>query len=344
MRPVQDPVRATTRRSPLTYLLLAGSFAALLVGAMLFTNAVEWLGRRLSLGEGPVGSVLAGVATALPESLIPVVAIAGGAEGAGAVATGAIVGAPFMLATIAMALVGLSALAYRGRRRQGRSIEVDAVTLRRDLAVFLACFAAGLVLGLGAPLPLRALAAAGLVIAYLLYLRRTLRRSAPVEAGHGVEPLLLDRRRAVPRLLPLAAQLVLAMAAIVGGAHLFVEELLHVAHALGVDALVLSLVLAPLATELPEKANSVIWMRQGKDTLALGNITGAMVFQATIPVAIGLAFTDWELDRFAAVAAALGLAGGLLALVAIGRRRFGLPHVAAWGGLYAVFALLVALD
>ncbi len=43
------------------------------------------------------------------------------------------------------------------------------------------------------------------------------------------------------------------------------------------------LLVAPIATELPEKFNAVIWIRQGKDTLAMGNITGAMVFQASIP-------------------------------------------------------------
>ena len=71
------------------------------------------------------------------------------------------------------------------------------------------------------------------------------------------------------------------------------------AETIGVEPLVLSLVLAPLATELPEKANSFFWVRDGKDSLALGNITGAMVFQSTIPIAVGLLLTEWELDRFA---------------------------------------------
>src|SRR5918995_5927217 len=99
--------------------LLAASFAVILAGALLFTNAVEWLGRRLALGEGAVGSLLAAVGTAMPETLIPIVAIIGGREGAEDVAIGAIIGAPFLLATIAMALVGISALIYRGRREQG---------------------------------------------------------------------------------------------------------------------------------------------------------------------------------------------------------------------------------
>jgi len=87
-------------------------------------------------------------------------------------------------------------------------------------------------------------------------------------------------------------QLFVALGAIVGGAEIFVEQVLHVADSLALEPLLVSLVLAPFATELPEKANSFFWVRDGKDSLALGNITGAMVFQSTLPVAIGLSFTD----------------------------------------------------
>src|ERR671916_2894068 len=104
--------------------LLAASFAIILAGALFFTNAVEWAGHRLGMGEGATGSILAAVGTAMPETLIPIVAIIGGAEGAEDVAVGAIIGAPFLLATIAMALVGISALVYRKRRTQG--VELDA--------------------------------------------------------------------------------------------------------------------------------------------------------------------------------------------------------------------------
>jgi cation:H+ antiporter len=62
---------------------------------------------------------------------------------------------------------------------------------------------------------------------------------------------------------------------------------------------VLALVIAPVATELPEKLNSVLWVRQGKDTLAMGNITGAMVFQACIPTMVALLFApeQWSIGR-----------------------------------------------
>ena len=128
-------------------LLLLASFAVILVGAMVFTNAVEWAGHRLAMGEGSVGSLLAAVGTAMPETLIPIVAIIGGDEGSEDVAIGAIIGAPFLLATIAMALVGTSALIYRNRRAQGTELRAHAPTLERDLVFFLIFFGLGVAVG-----------------------------------------------------------------------------------------------------------------------------------------------------------------------------------------------------
>src|SRR5918997_3909221 len=131
--------------------LLLASFAVILAGAQFFTNAVEWAGHRLSLGEGAVGSLIAAVGTAMPETLIPIIAIIGGAEGSEDVAIGAIIGAPFLLATIAMALVGTSALIFKGRREQGTKLRAHVETLDRDLIFFLVFFAAGIATGLVAP-------------------------------------------------------------------------------------------------------------------------------------------------------------------------------------------------
>ena len=323
------------------------SFATILAGALLFTNAVEWIGHRLQLGEGAVGSLLAAVGTAMPETLIAIVALLDATEGADQVAIGAIVGAPFLLATLAMGLVGLFAYLYRHRREQGLELKVHRRTLERDLLFFLLFFTVALALGWGAPDPLRIGIGALVVSAYPLYIVRTLRGGGEVQDEETLGPLIFERRserREDPGLLLCAVQLLVGLGAMVGGAHLFVEELLHIAKSLGVEAVVLALILAPLATELPEKVNSFFWIRDGKDSLALGNITGAMVFQSTIPVGIGLLFTDWELGGNAAVSVVLGLAGGLLAYEVLHRRgHFGLPAVAAWFGLYAAFIVVVAI-
>jgi cation:H+ antiporter len=319
--------------------LLAASFAVILAGALLFTNAVEWLGRRLEVGEGAVGSLLAAVGTAMPESFIPIVAVIGGAEGSEEVAIGAIVGAPFLLATIAMMLVGLAALGYRNRRSQGRHLSAHVPTLDRDLTVFLVFFAIALLLGIGLPLGLRIVAAVALVLAYAIYVQRTLAGGGELQPEETIGPLVISRTRGDdPTMRAIVTQFVIGLVAMIGGAHLFVEEVTTVAEEIGLEVLVLSLVLAPLATELPEKANSFFWVRDGKDALALGNITGAMVFQSMIPIAIGLAFTDWDLDRFAVLSIVLGLAGGIVAYWALRLRgQFNAPAILAWGALYAVF-------
>jgi cation:H+ antiporter len=323
--------------------LLPASFAILLAGALLFTNAIEWFGSMVGLGQGAVGSLLAAVATALPESLIPIVALVDGGSDSEDVAIGAIIGAPLLLATIAMALVGLGAVVYRERRQTGLRLDVHAATLKRDLGFFMGCFAVGLLLGLGAPAAARIPAAVLLLVAYVVYARWTVRHGGSVEAEEELRPLILDATRGDPPSMQIVVlQLVVALGAIVGGAHLFVEQVLHVADSVGLEPLVLSLVLAPFATELPEKANSFFWVREGKDSLALGNITGAMVFQSTLPLAVGLAFTAWELDTYSILAGCLALGGGVVAILTLQiRRRFSGRAIALWAGLYAAFVVYV---
>src|SRR3954464_4837535 len=100
-------------------LILVGAFVVILIGAELFTNGIEWFGRKLELAEGAVGSVLAAVGTALPETMIPIIAIGFASEGshsANEVGVGAILGAPFMLSTLAMFVTGVGVLAFRARR------------------------------------------------------------------------------------------------------------------------------------------------------------------------------------------------------------------------------------
>jgi cation:H+ antiporter len=192
--------------------------------------------------------------------------------------------------------------------------------------------------------------AAGVIFlfAYAVYVRRTLKGGGEVQGEETLNPLIFDRRagdRSDPPLPLCVLQLLVGLGAMIFGAHLFVEHLLGIAEALGVDALVLALILAPLATELPEKVNSFFWVREGKDALALGNITGAMVFQSMIPVGIGMIFTDWDLGANAVLSIALGLGGGILAYESLHlSRRFKLPAVIGWFALYASFIFVVALS
>jgi cation:H+ antiporter len=322
--------------------LLVLSFAMMIVGAFVFTNAVEWAGVRLDIGHGAVGSVLAAVATALPESLVPAVAIIQGSEG-GQIAIGAIIGAPFLLATLAMAVCGAAALIFRARRG-GTALELDRHVMTQDLLVFAAALSVAVALAAVDARWVHIAGAVVLVAGYGGYLARTVLRGKAQGGGEEPGRLFFDPSKDdPPNLGQIIAQLLVGIGLLVGGAELFVTVIESLAQAIGANPLVLTLVIAPLATELPEKLNSVLWIRQGKDTLALGNITGAMVFQSMIPVGIGLIFTDWELSGNAILSICLGLAGGVLAYESLHlSRRFKLPAVIGWFALYASFILVVA--
>ena len=160
-----------------TIIELVVSLVAILGAAILFTNAVEMLGDRLNLGSGAVGSVLAAVGTALPETMIPVVALIGAAlagesagEAASEIGIGAILGAPFLLATLALFLVGASALGFRGRRQNGTEIVIEQRTTRRDIVYFLVLFAVAAGAGIVAlPTYVKVLVATVLVAAYAFW-------------------------------------------------------------------------------------------------------------------------------------------------------------------------------
>lgn len=204
-------------------------------------------------------------------------------------------------------------------------------------------FAVVLALGLGLPAPLRYAAAPLLLLAYAGYVALTVRRGGEAQPDDELPDLIADHTKDdPPASAAIALQFVVGLGLIIGGAHLIVGELITIAERLDVSPLVLSLLVAPLATELPEKANSVLWIREGKDSLAVGNVSGAMVFQATVPVAIGVAFTSWELESFALLAGLLALAGAATAVWALQvRARFSLGAVGVWAALFATFVASV---
>jgi cation:H+ antiporter len=242
-----------------------------------------------------------------------------------------------------MFVVGVSALGFRRRRESDDDVMIDKGTARRDMLFFLVFFTLGAGAGI-APVPffLKVILAVVLVVAYGLYVWRTI-KSGGESIEDPPEKLTLWRSGSEAPMWAVAAQLVGTVAVMGTGAHFFVSAVEHLSESVGLPPGLIALVLAPLATELPEKFNSVIWLRSNKDTLALGNITGAMVFQSSVPVALGLAFTSWRLDTLNALSAALALAGGAYLYVLVRRKEpIESEYLLVGGALYAVF-LVVAL-
>jgi cation:H+ antiporter len=262
----------------------------------LFTNGVEWLGKRLQLSEGVVGSVLAAVGTALPETLIPIVAVLSfGTKQAHGVGIGAIAGAPFMLSTLTLGLCGFAMWFFAKKGNRSTALKFNKVVICRDLRFFIIAYSLALISATFSSMPqFRTVIAFILIGIYMFYLHKTFSHEG--EVGEPPEVLHFDRViKAGTGLIPILCQVLVGILGILGGAYLFVDHVQSLAVAIDVPEVILALLIAPVATEMPEKINSILWARNGKDTLALGNVTGALVFQSCFPVAFGVAFTSWNL-------------------------------------------------
>lgn len=272
----------------------------ILAASELFTNALEHLGERLKISEGVTGSLFAAVGTALPETMVPLLALFAGTTNVSVneeIGVGAILGAPLMLSTLSTCLMALAILPRRGAAGY---VSPERSGFVRDLNFFLLAFAfaaAAMYIPQEARYVRGALSFA-LVLTYFIYMMLTLRASERlVGDGHGTEAeekMFLARLGLPTNVFTILLQLGVGLVLIVLGAKGFISGVEGVAQLLGISALLLSLLIIPIATELPEKVNSILWIRRGKDTLAFGNITGAMVFQGTLLPAIGIMLTPWQ--------------------------------------------------
>lgn len=272
----------------------------IVIAAEVFTNALEHLGERLGISEGVTGSLFAAVGTAMPESMVPILAFfAGGSnpEINEEIGVGAILGAPLMLSTLSLFLMTLSVL---NRRGLAGHLRPERTGLTRDLNFFLVAFliAAGALFIPHEGKAVQSLLAMVMLVIYFVYVLMTVRASADlVRNGHATEAhreMYLCRVGLPDNMLVVLLQIALGLALLILGAKGFIHGVEQASIHLGVSALFLSLLIVPIATELPEKVNSILWIRRGKDTMAFGNITGAMVFQGTVLPAIGLLLTPWE--------------------------------------------------
>src|SRR6185437_7923786 len=184
-------------------LILLVSFVVILAGAELFTNGIEWFGHKLGLAEGAVGSVLAAVGTALPETMIPIIAILfASQEHSDEIGVGAILGAPFMLATLAMFVTGLAVLYQARHREAGDVMPVDPRVLGADIRTFGITY--GLAIAAAVVLPSeptwpKILVAVALIVIYGWYVKGHFEADPTVDAG-DLAPLrfhVFDKRRTV---------------------------------------------------------------------------------------------------------------------------------------------------
>ena len=323
-----------------TLLLFLLSAFAIYLACEYFVNGIEWCGRHLNMGATAVGTLLAAFGTALPECAVTFTAVVfGSSPEQKDIGVGAAMGGPLVLATIAYALVGLSLWQnHRRLQRKTYQVEVDYDRLGKDQLAFLMIFIVKVGLGLFA-FSYKPWLGLCFLTAYGIYVWREISVKESVSNAEDLEPLKLRPRNASMAWAGL--QVIAALTVIAVASHTFVAQLEALGVAFGWSPHLVALILSPVATELPEIMNSLIWIRQGKERLAIANISGAMMIQATIPSALGLFFTPWLFDRW------LIMSGVITTLaIFILWRMFSSKHVdsrklSLIGLLYVLFALML---
>jgi cation:H+ antiporter len=324
--------------------LLVFSLVFILVTCVAFTNAIEWFGKKLNLHQGIIGSIFAAVGTGMPETIVPIIAILFYHDAKSEqIGVGAIAGAPFMLGTMAFFMTGITAIicAILGKRKLAMNADVNV--FQTDLLFFIIIYGVAIATTfVNGIFVLKLLVSIFLIGAYVYYVRRTF---AHETAGmvEDVDELYCSRFLKLPNNLAcIIVQVVVSLAGIIWGAHLFIKCTGTVSDLMGISPLILSIIITPIATELPEKCNSIIWVTKGKDTLALGNITGAMVFQCCFPVVFGILFTPWNIHGLTLLSACLVFASTIMNMLWAKRYKTINPFIlVASGLLYLVFLILV---
>jgi cation:H+ antiporter len=331
------------------FVQLLAMLLVILIAAEVFTNALEHLGEKLGISEGVTGSLFAAVGTALPETMVPLLALLAGTQNVATneeIGVGSILGAPLMLATLSIFLMAMSVWKRRGI--QGH-LRPERTGLVRDLNFFLIAFLFAAI-AMFVPHTLTAVRysiGACMVMIYFVYVMMTLRASkALVEDGHATEAgsdMFLCKLGLPNNMTVIVIQLILGLILLVAGAKGFIHGVEEAAQIIGISALLLSLLIIPIATELPEKVNSILWIRKGKDTLAFGNITGAMVFQGTLLPAIGIMLTPWEPRKEVVWGIAITLIAATWIRYLVSKGGIRVWHMLVNGALYLTYLAIVLL-
>ncbi len=317
--------------------LLLGSAVLIYLACEFFVNGVEWVGRKMAVGQKATGTILAAFGTALPESVVTFVAVTFPRTVADKdIGVGAAMGGPLALGTVAYAVVGVTLLLCKRQLPAGDEGRILYAGLSRDQAWFIVISIAKLAVGLAA-FAFKPWLGVLFLAAYAAYAWKEMTGVEDAEEVE-LEPLKLTPKAGTPTTWAALAQTLAALAVIFVASRFFVGQLGALGPYLNLKPQLLSLLISPIATELPETLNAVIWIRQGKVRLALANISGAMMIQATVPTAFGLFATPWVLDQALVLAGAVTLLSVSLLFFAFWRGWITRTYLACMSLAYVAFA------
>mgnify|MGYP004467337579 FL=1 len=249
------------------YLILILSLAGIVLGADFLVKGAVVVARKCRVSSFVIGAVIVGIGTSLPELVVSTVgAIGGNSE----VAIGNVVGSNIFNV---FAILGLTALFF--------PIAVSRENMKFEIPF---CIAVSILLMLlvynffivGEP-RLGRWDGAALLLVFTSFMWISLRRgkSSAATVGESVEE--------VNKSLWFAAFSILGgLAALIVSSNFFVDEAVAIARKLGVSDAFISITLLACGTSLPELAASVTAAVKKDTDMALGNIIGSNIFNATM--------------------------------------------------------------
>lgn len=249
--------------------------ALVLWGADRLTGAASQLARDMRVPEIIIGLTIVAAGTSAPELFV---SLTSALKGTADLAVGNVIGSNIFNV---MLIVGCSAVVA--------PIKVSWSTVRKDipfavgasLLLFMLCFddmdsphlwgneisrSDGIILLIG-------------FVAFMLYTFQMARKDGLLpkhEEVLGVEEEVEPRD--FSHLWRHLSLIVLGLACLIIGSHLFVDAASYIAHRFGIRQSIIGLTIVAGGTSLPELATSVVAAYKGRSALALGNVIGSNVF------------------------------------------------------------------
>jgi cation:H+ antiporter len=301
------------------------------IAALLFVNAIEYLGSIFELGGSFVGAILSPLFTSLPEMIVFIVAVfLSGAASGEEIGIGTIFGQPFMASSLSYGLVGVAVIiGFYLKRRDDLVLEVDRALIL-PYAVISVAFPLTLI---PAFIGFHELFGLFFLLVYIAYSISMYRRGMAEKIEGAEEPYVCA---IIPnRKFGGFVQLLAAVILLYYGSHGLVNSVDVVSREIGISALGLALIIIPAATAIPETASALIWSYRGRDTLSVASLIGEKVLYSTFYPGIGLLVTSWVLDIHAYLSVLGTTIVSLILLYFVARQR-----IPWWGLMFGLFFFL----
>ncbi len=236
----------------------AAGVVLLYYGAEFLVKGGVKIARRFKISPLVVGLTLVAFATSAPEL---VVSVDSAIKGLGNISIGNVVGSN--ICNIAL-ILGLCAMIT--------PLNVNKQLFRLDVPLMIisaAVLSAFCIIGQGVNRWQGALLFAGIIV-YTVYNIRY--------AGKQSEEENAEEESGSDNLILAVTLVAVGLAALVGGAKLFVNSAVYIAKLLKVSDAVIGLTVVAVGTSLPELATSVVAAVKGEKDIAIGNVVGSNIF------------------------------------------------------------------